>query len=228
MLFRQQYTLAFTAFSAVCLLIAATAQAGEVLIKDERGEPLQGAVLVQFQSESDSASREPQVHIMDQVNRQFAPQQIVIRNGDFVNFPNSDNVRHHVYSFSSAKTFELELYRAGTAEDMEFPTQGIVVVGCNIHDQMRGHIVVSGSDLTATSDENGTLTFNDEWTGLGDWYVFHPWMSDQGLEPIAVDLSSWSQTDGQSEYMIPVTRPRRDRGSELENRFRRRGTGGGY
>lgn len=225
MFLRQKYT---SALMALSLLSVGSVHAGQVLIKDEHGEPLQEAVLVQFQSESDSNAREPQVHIMDQVNRQFAPEQIVIRNGDFVNFPNSDNVRHHVYSFSAAKTFELELYRAGTAEDMEFPTQGVVVVGCNIHDQMRGHIIVSGSDLSATSNENGLLTFNDDWVTLGDWYIWHPWMSDQGLEPIAVDLSSWQQGEGRAEYIIPVQRPRRERQSELENRFRRRGTGGGY
>ncbi|MDZ7829673.1 MAG: hypothetical protein U5K33_09385 [Halofilum sp. (in: g-proteobacteria)] len=57
-------------------------------------------------------------------------------------FPNSDETRHHVYSFSEAKTFELQLYAARDADPVVFDRAGVVTLGCNIHDWMLGYLLV--------------------------------------------------------------------------------------
>ncbi|CUS48772.1 MAG: hypothetical protein HLUCCO02_01900 [Idiomarinaceae bacterium HL-53] len=189
-------------------------------VLDEDGNPLKEAVLFQLSSHAELSSGATRTHVMDQINRQFAPQLLFIQVGDSVNFPNSDNVRHHVYSFSAANTFELRLYEAGDSPDVPFPEQGIVVVGCNIHDQMRGHIVVGASELNSISDEAGTLSYQVEWKDTGGWYLWHPWMSEQGKQPMKVDLSSWSETN--NEIRLPVTAPVEREESELEKRFQRR------
>ncbi len=80
--------------------------------------------------------------IMDQRNTAFVPGVLPVQVGTSVSFPNSDSVQHQVYSFSAAKPFELPLYAGTPLEPVRFDTPGVVVVGCNIHDWMIGHIVV--------------------------------------------------------------------------------------
>ena len=71
--------------------------------------------------------------------------------------PNSDNIRHHVYSFSKAKPFQLKLYSGKPEEPIKFDNQGVVVLGCNIHDSMVGYIYVANSSHVYTSNEQGQI-----------------------------------------------------------------------
>jgi plastocyanin len=79
---------------------------------------------------------------MAQQKKQFVPEVLVVPVGSEVRFPNHDTVRHHVYSFSPAKKFELKLYTGTPANPVLFDRPGVVVLGCNIHDQMVGWILV--------------------------------------------------------------------------------------
>jgi plastocyanin len=80
--------------------------------------------------------------VLDQKNRMFVPHVLPIQTGTGVTFPNSDNVQHQVYSFSPAKRFQLPLYAGTPATPVVFDKPGVVVVGCNIHDQMSAYLVV--------------------------------------------------------------------------------------
>jgi plastocyanin len=77
-----------------------------------------------------------------QVNRAFSPIVTVVQTGASVSFPNRDSVRHQVYSFSPAKTFELKLYAGVPAEPIIFDKPGLVAIGCNIHDGMVAYVLV--------------------------------------------------------------------------------------
>lgn len=77
-----------------------------------------------------------------QVNRAFSPIVTVVQTGAAVSFPNRDTVRHQVYSFSPAKTFELKLYAGVPAEPVIFDKPGLVAIGCNIHDGMVAYVMV--------------------------------------------------------------------------------------
>jgi len=84
----------------------------------------------------------PSRAVVDQKNRMFVPHVLPIQTGTAVTFPNSDNVRHQVYSFSPAKRFQLPLYAGTPAAPVVFDKPGVVTIGCNIHDQMNAYIVV--------------------------------------------------------------------------------------
>ena len=73
---------------------------------------------------------------MDQVNLAFVPDVLVIPVHSTVQFPNSDAVSHQVYSFSSARQFQLPLYRGKPYPPVQFDQPGVVTLGCNIHDNM--------------------------------------------------------------------------------------------
>ncbi|WP_126791316.1 methylamine utilization protein [Aliidiomarina haloalkalitolerans] len=186
----------------------------QLQLLDANDAPLVGAVLFDT---SPSAENTAQVeHIMDQVQRQFVPAVLMIQAGDTVKFPNSDSIRHHVFSFSTARSFDLELYGNSTAPTIDFPNAGYIVVGCNIHDDMIGHIIVSSSGQFYESDKAGNIDVSmlDVFDG---WYLWHPWMAAAGLAPIALTEIALTEP-----FRLAIEAPPAREESELESRFRRR------
>lgn len=181
---------------------------------DTLGNPLVGAVL--FDTNPSSEEAQGVTHTMDQIQRQFVPSALTIQTGDSVTFPNSDSIRHHVFSFSSARSFDFELYGNSEAPTIDFPNAGYVVVGCNIHDDMIGHIIVSSSGHFYTSDSAGEMHLRELETYTG-WYLWHPWMAAVGLAPIELSEIALNQP-----YRIAVQAPIERAESDLESRFRRR------
>ncbi len=98
--------------------------------------------------------------VIDQVNKRFVPRVSVVRTGTTITFPNSDHIRHQVYSFSPAKTFSLKLYAGSPKMPVTFGQAGLVVLGCNIHDSMVAYIGVVDSPYFAKITEAGTATLN--------------------------------------------------------------------
>ena len=80
--------------------------------------------------------------IIDQRDKQFIPYVTALQVGTSVWFANTDKIRHHVYSFSPAKKFELPLYAGVPAEPVVFDQPGFVTLGCNIHDWMIAYVAV--------------------------------------------------------------------------------------
>ena len=113
--------------------------------------------------------------IMDQRDNMFVPGVLAIRVNTLVRFPNSDDVRHHVYSFSPAKKFELRLYHGMTAEPVLFDQPGTVVLGCNIHDSMVAYIFVVETDFFAIGDKQGNIQLNAP-AGEYQLQIYHPQM----------------------------------------------------
>lgn len=79
---------------------------------------------------------------MGQRQRRFMPSVLAVQAGTAVAFPNFDTVRHHVYSFSPIKPFEIKLYAGTPAAPIVFDKPGTAVLGCNIHDTMAAFIHV--------------------------------------------------------------------------------------
>jgi plastocyanin len=127
-----------------------------VSIASQTGAALPETVVVFDPLEVSPASTHASASI-DQVDKQFVPHVSVVRTGTEVSFPNSDHVRHQVYSFSPAKTFNLKLYAGASAAPVKFDKAGLVVLGCNIHDKMLGFVAVVESPYFAKSDAQGNL-----------------------------------------------------------------------
>ncbi|RAJ98445.1 methylamine utilization protein [Aliidiomarina maris] len=204
--------------SAWISTILAVAAPASVSVTDASGAPLADAVLVRFE-QNFTPPAAPQQFQMQQKNHQFSPLLLVIQQGDKIDFPNNDAVRHHVYSFSSPRPFEFQLYSTGESRTMDFPEQGLVVVGCNIHDQMVGYILI-GADTYAVSDANGALSLPANYTADGSWHVWHRWMLEQGMQPQPVTYTHEALQTG--SFQVNVRQPAPTTDSELDSRFRRR------
>ena len=166
---------------------AAVAPAAELAGKgDAGGRPL--ADLGVAAQALDAAGRvkappAPAAMALDQKSREFVPHVLAVRSGTPVYFPNSDAIKHHVYSFSAPKRFEIKLYSGVPREPVRFDQPGIVALGCNIHDWMLGYVYVSDADYLAVTDAEGrwTLDLPDGRYRLSFW---HPDATEQALEQI--------------------------------------------
>jgi plastocyanin len=128
--------------------------------------------------------------IIDQVDKQFVPRVSVLRAGTAVRFPNSDNIRHSVYSFSPAKVFQLKLYAGRAAAPVVFDKPGVVVLGCNIHDQMVAWVLVIDTPYVARTDAFGSARLKDLAAGDYTLRVWHsPMQSEQNGEALHVDAA---------------------------------------
>ncbi|WP_249331627.1 methylamine utilization protein [Pseudoalteromonas rubra] len=132
-----------------------TGNAYVLQLRDQHGAPLPDAVVEVIAPLR--AGSVQQVAVMDQIDKQFQPRLLTIMQGQAVSFPNSDDIRHHVYSFSDTKRFELKLYAGTPIQPIRFEQSGVVVLGCNIHDSMVGYIYVSKSKDVLTTDQQGTV-----------------------------------------------------------------------
>jgi plastocyanin len=95
-----------------------------------------------------------------QRDKQFVPQVTVIQTGTSVSFPNVDTVRHHVYSFSPIRTFELKLYAGTPARPVVFDKPGTAALGCNVHDRMTAWVHVVDTPVFAKTDAQGQATLD--------------------------------------------------------------------
>src|SRR5205823_11994276 len=160
---------------------AAQAQTTEIsaTVTDEQGVPIANAVVVAVPA--DGAARPPakagersRAGVVDQVGKEFTPKVTAVLAGTAVTFPNHDDVRHQVYSFSPAKRFELPLYAGVPAGPVVFDKPGVVVLGCNIHDWMIGYIYVSESPCFAKTASDGKAVNSDLPPHVYTVRVWHP------------------------------------------------------
>jgi plastocyanin len=160
--------------SALLLVTSLHAQAAELSVQvlDQAGNPLSNAV-VYLETSVKSAVKSMTEANVDQKNKQFSPIVSVVQVGTSVNFPNKDSVRHHVYSFSPAKTFELKLYAGIPAKPVVFDKPGTVILGCNIHDNMLAYIHIVDTPYFGKTDLNGMVKLIDLPTGQHTLKAWH-------------------------------------------------------
>jgi plastocyanin len=127
-------------------------------VTDKEGHPVADAVVSAFPAAKDKPAPKPgkldQIEL-DQQGKEFIPHVLVIHTGSQVVFPNTDNIQHHVYSFSAAKPFEIKLYKGTPAAPEVFNQPGVVVLGCNIHDWMLAYIYVTDAPYFNKTDDKG-------------------------------------------------------------------------
>ncbi|HYK23536.1 MAG TPA: hypothetical protein VEU75_02605 [Candidatus Acidoferrum sp.] len=126
----------------------------DVTVKDGKGALVSDAVVYARGNGMNAQSTKKQT-VIDQQDKQFIPYVTAVQVGTSILFPNKDNIRHHVYSLSSAKKFELPLYKGVPAEPVVFDKEGFVTLGCNIHDWMVAYVAVLGTPYFQVTGREG-------------------------------------------------------------------------
>ena len=149
----------------------------QVQVQDSAGNPVPDAVVFLESREARALARPTREVEIAQADKQFSPRVTVVTLGTSVGFPNRDKVRHHVYSFSPTKTFELKLYAGSPANPVVFDRAGIAVLGCNINDHMTAWVVVVETPYHARSGPNGRVMLDAVPEGnyrLRTWHAGMP------------------------------------------------------
>ena len=141
------------------------------------GKPVAEAVLMAYPLDGRPLPP-PAPAIMDQRQRRFVPRVLPVQTGAKVTFPNSDDVSHHVYSFSLPRRFQLYLAKGGPPQTVVFDRAGVETLGCNLHDWMLGYILVVDTPYFAVTDENGRARLAGLATATYRLEVWHPRIAD--------------------------------------------------
>ncbi len=166
--------------SAVILAAApvtATAADVGVAVRDAKGRPVADAVvtLTPASGAPGGPIRFAWPYRVEQRDMQFQPFVLIVPNNAEVAFPNRDQVRHHVYSFSPAKRFELKLYGKDQSRSVRFDKAGVVAIGCNIHDSMVAFIKVVDTPWAVKTDATGAAVLRGVPNGRARLEVWHPY-----------------------------------------------------
>lgn len=188
----------------VVLLAAVEVDAAAVsaMVTDAAGAPVPEAVIYALPASGKLPATAPRPAVMDQINKEFVPFVIPVQLGSSVTFPNKDNIRHHVYSFSPAKIFDLKLYSGKPSSPVVFDKPGPVALGCNIHDWMVGFVYVVESPWFAKTAKTGSARL-DLPDGEYDLKVWHPWLRTE-LPAQRVKVSG---ADAQASFRVDLNPP---------------------
>lgn len=212
-----RFVTCLTLAAGVCALAAANpamaAAAGgtlEVTLQQLGGAPLEGAAITLRRVGDASGAPGPTgptgSWVVDQVDRAFTPEVSVVPVGASLVFPNSDTVSHQVYSFSPAKRFQLPLYRGKPYPPVRFDTPGIVTLGCNIHDNMIGWILVTDAPWFGRSDAQGHWISRTLAPGDYAVTIWHPRLRDDAR---ALSFEVRIESGGSAHVGFRATRPMR-------------------
>ncbi|MGM0633434.1 MAG: methylamine utilization protein [Pseudomonadota bacterium] len=149
--------------------------------------------------------------MIDQIDRRFVPMVIAVHPGQWVEFPNSDNVRHHVYSFSPIRQFSTRLYANEPVDPIQFNRPGIATLGCNIHDSMVAYVYVSEWQHVAVSDEQGQLRLSGLPDAPETLHVWHPWL-DAPDHRLQIDLEREHTGDQRHIITLDIVPPEQNFG----------------
>jgi len=195
------------ALTALILLnFAAPALAADLIVevRTPNGAPVRNAVVSLYPAGKPAPLGPVRgTYRIVQQNMKFDPFVMVVPVGAQIAFPNLDSFRHHVYSFSPAKRFELKLYAKEQSRAVRFDKAGVVPLGCNIHDAMSAFVKVSDTALAAATDANGRASFAGAPAGPVVARIWHPYLrapanqlelrwsvarSGQQKQPVTVNL----------------------------------------
>jgi plastocyanin len=170
----------------------------KVAVVDDASAPVRDAIV--YAVPTKPVTQKPRHSVIDQKNQQFVPQVSVIQTGAAVYFPNSDNVRHSVYSFSAANRFELKLYAGKAANPVVFPKPGIVALGCNIHDKMIAWVLVVDTPFFARTDASGQAMLKGVEPGS---YTLYAWRSSMRKEGAGEALEVGASEPASLQLRVP-------------------------
>jgi plastocyanin len=165
---------ALPALVALLAALPAAAAVVELQASGSDGKPLPDTVFFLESAAAKAAARPVAGAEVEQAERRFTQRVTVVTAGTEVRFPNRDKVRHHVYSFSPIKTFELKLYTGTPANPVLFDKPGIAVLGCNIHDNMVAWVVVVETPHYGITAAPGVLKLDNVPPGNYRLRSWHP------------------------------------------------------
>ena len=183
---------------AALLLLGGPVCAGsfEAYVATTAGKPVEDFAVV-VEPIVKAVARHHSTATIEQRDRELIPYVTIVQTGASIDFPNRDPFKHHLYSFSPAKRFEIKLYAGKPAQPVVFDKSGEVALGCNIHDWMEAYVLVADSPYFAKTDSNGRAVITNIPPGHYRLRLWHPRQNsepplreiDIGVAPTKLNLA---------------------------------------
>jgi plastocyanin len=146
----------------------------EATVLTSDGKPVEDAAVVVEPLSASVPQNNRGRAIIEQRDREFMPYVTIVQTGTAIDFPNHDPIKHHIYSFSPPKIFEIKLYAGKPGQPVVFDKPGEVVLGCNIHDWMEAYVLVVNSPYFAKTGDNGRASISKVPAGRYRLQLWHP------------------------------------------------------
>lgn len=123
-----------------------------------------------------------------QKNVAFAPDLLPVLVGTAVEFPNMDETYHNVFSYSKFKRFDLGRFRKDEKPSVVvFDKPGAVTIHCEIHERMRGTILVLETPHFIKTDTAGKYRLEHLPPGN---YALKAWVAGDDVRQRPVELKT--------------------------------------
>lgn len=160
----------------------------EAYVTTQAGAPVEDAAVV-VEPVSGAMPKNRAKAAIEQRDRELKPYLTIVQTGTAVEFPNRDPFKHHLYSFSPAKTFEIKLYAGKPVQPIVFDKAGEVALGCNIHDWMEAYVLVVDSPYFAKTASNGRALIANVPPGRYRLRLWHPRQKKE-LPPREIEIGA--------------------------------------
>ena len=174
----------------------------QIQLVDKKGKAVADA-FVELIAKDGSNRATPTSLIIDQIDKEFKPMISAAPVGSTIQFPNSDNIQHQIYSFSKTKKFDLPLFSKNESKKVVFSTAGIVNMGCNIHDWMLAYLYVYESRFLQQSSASGIATFSNLPAGAYELRIWSPRLRNT-QQAIQADLQLQDGSNSTSQQQLNV------------------------
>ena len=199
------------AISAAVLALGATTDAsiaGEISVHvlDRNGAPVPEVAVYAVALEGDrTAAESKRSAIMNQHGLAFEPHVLIVETGTEIEFPNQDEVRHHVYSFSPARKLDLHVASGSVVAPLAFNSAGVVTLGCNIHDDMLAYIIVVDTPHFASTDAAGTTELGELPPGRYQLNIWTPRVAPKQLPaPVIIDVATSERAEWRHQFDVKL------------------------
>jgi plastocyanin len=144
------------------------------------------AAIVYLEGNFSGAQKERPLLHMAQKNINFLPNLIAVQAGTTVDFPNLDDTYHNVFSYSKLKRFDLGRYRKDEKPGLVlFDKPGVITVHCEIHERMRGTILVLDTPHFVKTDTDGRYRLEQLPAGR---FILKAWVAENDVRERPVEL----------------------------------------
>ena len=188
----------FAIFSLIVPPIAAHAATVTIDVRDAAGRPMaDSVVMIDTPKKPAGPIKFQWPLVMAQQKIMFTPHVLIVPLGGSVSFPNRDRVRHHVYSVSAAKKFDLKLYGQDETRSVVFDRIGLVALGCNIHDAMSAFIYVVDTPYAAVTNAQGRVVIANVPAGSVTVRLWNPAIRAPGnllTQAATIPAAGWTTT----------------------------------
>jgi len=177
---------------AVVLVCAASALAsdvdGQVLVRNARDSA--NAVVYVDRIPGKRFTAPPNLVTLDQLNLIFEPHVLPVLVGTMVAFPNSDEIRHNVFSPGPPR-FDLGTYPKGSTKHHLFDKPGVWTMLCNVHAEMSAYVIVTETPYFARTDKDGKFVLKDVPPGK---YTLKVWHSKAKPATVSIEVGPAATT----------------------------------